>query len=56
MKNPSYALLKAFYQNRKHYRNRGEWHRLNSCYHLFYGKENIEEYFEFLSKIKKHIK
>jgi hypothetical protein len=56
MNKPSYALLKAFYQRRKHFSNRGKWHRLNVCYFLFYGKDNIEEYFEFLSKNKKHIK
>jgi hypothetical protein len=56
MKKPCNALLKAFYQKRKLYSDRGKWHRLNICYYLFYGKDNIEQYFEFLSQNKKHLK
>ena len=56
MYKPSKSLLKAFYQSRKHYIQRGKWHRLNMSYNLFYGKKNIEQYFESLLQNKNHLK
>ena len=43
------------YQRHKHYQNRGTWHRVNMCYHRFYGKDRVEEYFEFVKKIDKKL-
>lgn len=44
-------ILKSFYQLKKHYQKRGRWHRVNMVYYRFYGKDNLNDYWEFLRNL-----
>lgn len=43
-------LIKSMYQRKKHYRTRGYNGRRINCYHLFFGKQKVSEFFDLYYK------